>query len=324
MCSFSVNPGRNVPHQQPDNGRLYFVYGSSLYLTQMASRYPASVFRGGRCSSNGDRVEGLVYLVGRKDESLLDRSEGVAKGFYQRHFLAVDFELHPQFADCLSSEVAKLMPQPEATKESTRPEIWPPGDVLKTTTSRALTNRDTPMSNEFCTEQEQLSSPPSVQALVYVSENYSTNGIIREEYVLRMLRAVSDARFLGVSLSFVDTYITPFLDQTERTPSGPKHGTLSMLKSEPGRHCRDGGRMSEGLSDRLSKTDNGSVDLRVFQQLERNNRERHVDSGLYFPEDMLEALVSRRGKSTLNEYITTYVVIDKQKSSDSTPPPLTF
>ncbi|KAI0411869.1 hypothetical protein F5X98DRAFT_383206 [Xylaria grammica] len=235
----------------------------------MASRYPASVFRGGRCSSNGDRVEGLVYLVGRKDESLLDRSEGVAKGFYQRHFLAVDFELHPHFADCLSSEVAKLMPQPEATKESTRPEIWPPGDVLKTTTSRALTNRDTPMSNEFCTEQEQLSSPHSVQALVYVSENYSTNGVIREEYLLRMLGAVSDARFLGVSLSFVDTYITPFLDQTERTPSGPKHGTLSMLKSEPGRHCRDGGRMSEGLSDRLSKTDNGSVDLRVFQQLER-------------------------------------------------------
>jgi len=50
-----------------------------------------------------------------------------------------------------------------------------------------------------------------VTALVYVSQKYTQDGLIREEYVDRMKRAVDDAFALGVSDGFLDRIIRPCL-----------------------------------------------------------------------------------------------------------------
>src|SRR6478609_7450773 len=72
---------------------LYFAYGSNLHLAQMAHRCPGSVFKGKAIldsyrwqinergvanvveSGSDHSVEGLLYMIGPKDERTLDRSE---------------------------------------------------------------------------------------------------------------------------------------------------------------------------------------------------------------------------------------------------------
>lgn len=210
MNFFSSGSKQQVPSRRPvtEDDSLYFAYGSNLHVTQMANRCPVSIFKGkGVLSgyrwqinergvanvvrSSGDSVEGLIYLVNRKDERSLDRSEGVARGFYQKHLLTVTFEPHRQFADRQSFEVAQLISQSGGSD---------PG--------RAKT-------------QEERSGIKNIKVLVYVSENYTNDGIIREEYILRIQKAMFDAEILGVSRSFVSKYVTPFLNERNEIVPAP-------------------------------------------------------------------------------------------------------
>jgi len=69
--------------------------------------------------------------------------------------------------------------------------------------------------------------PQLEEALVYVSNRYNKDGPIRKEYVQRMESAMTDALKLGVSESYLQTYLCPcvFGDQkpeAEHTDSEPK------------------------------------------------------------------------------------------------------
>lgn len=82
--------------------KLYFAYGSNLWLAQMSYRCPQSTYAGRgilagwewhindrhyaniRTSSPNSVVEGLCYWLSKEDEESLDESEGVATGCYQK------------------------------------------------------------------------------------------------------------------------------------------------------------------------------------------------------------------------------------------------
>ncbi|KAI1116790.1 hypothetical protein F5Y14DRAFT_33601 [Nemania sp. NC0429] len=315
----------HVPSRRPatEDGSLYFAYGSNLHLTQMANRCPASIFKGkgvlsgyrwqinergvaNVVKSSGDSVEGLVYLVNRKDEKALDRSEGVARGFYQKHILTISFEPHESFAGRQSFEVAQLIAQPDESSPSQ---------------AKAQEERDG-------------TKTVNIKALVYVSENYTSDGIIRQEYILRTQKAMFDAEILGVSRSFVSKYVTPYLDERNEVIPASNHaeGGGQTLES----HENDGsarakakrvkvvdkheGQSSGRFRSHASEDKIGSLDLVDFHELERANRSPHADSGLEFPTDMLDAIRSTRSRALLpHDFKLTYVVVASEEDADSKP-----
>lgn len=188
----------------------------------MAQRCPQSVFKGKATlpgykwqinergvanvvESAGDHVvEGLVYLVNRKDERTLDRSEGVARGFYQKHLLRVAFEPDEKYADLSSSHLSQMLAE----------QTTPDDQVFAEQDARFLAKADD--------ASRQTNPAYQVKALVYVSERYTTNGMIREEYVSRMQKAASDALRLGISCSFIHQYIIPHLHHGGALPTSPR------------------------------------------------------------------------------------------------------
>jgi gamma-glutamylcyclotransferase len=88
--------------------RLYFGYGSNLWLDQMARRCPESKFIGlgilqgwkwfinnrgyaNVVRSPKDLVYGLVYEISPSDEASLDRSEGVPQA-YTKESMEIEFQ----------------------------------------------------------------------------------------------------------------------------------------------------------------------------------------------------------------------------------------
>lgn len=158
-------------------------------------------------------VEGLLYLVNGRDEKSLDRSEGVSKRFYQKHIIKVDFEPSKRYADFTSSQIAQLLLQPQTVDGHSNSLDHSSSGVSRFESDASrFTDRGTQLSNALHGEgQEKPRQNEQVRALVYISDNYTTDGMIREEYILRMQKATSDAKVLGVSASFVDKYIIPGL-----------------------------------------------------------------------------------------------------------------
>ncbi|KAG9496164.1 hypothetical protein J7337_012745 [Fusarium musae] len=210
---------------------LYFAYGSNLHLAQMAHRCPGSVFKGKATlesyrwqinergvanvveSGSEHSVEGLLYMIGPKDERALDRNEGVSKGFYQKYLMRVSFELHPQYGNFKTGRLAHLLEQRRDSMSGDGTHF--PNNANRKVRFNAPPHID-PVSYMDSEERSgRHARTEQVKALVYVSEDYTTDGAIREEYIARMQNAVNDAVSLGVSKSFANKYIVPFLDSEQ-------------------------------------------------------------------------------------------------------------
>ncbi|KAF5558726.1 hypothetical protein FPHYL_7317 [Fusarium phyllophilum] len=210
---------------------LYFAYGSNLHLAQMAHRCPGSVFKGKATlesyrwqinergvanvveSGSDHSVEGLLYMIGPKDERTLDRSEGVSKGFYQKYLMRVTFEPHQEYANFKTGRLSHLL-------EQRRDSISGGGTHFSNNANRKVRFNAPPHIDPMSyMDGEERSGrharTEQVKALVYVSEDYVTDGSIREEYIVRMQNAVNDAVALGVAKSFVNKYIVPFLNSEQ-------------------------------------------------------------------------------------------------------------
>ncbi|KAF5692756.1 hypothetical protein FDENT_2631 [Fusarium denticulatum] len=230
---------------------LYFAYGSNLHLAQMAHRCPGSVFKGKATlesyrwqinergvanvveSGSEHSVEGLLYMIGPKDERTLDRSEGVSKGFYQKYLMRVTFEPHQQYANFKTGRLTHLLEQRRNSMSGDRTHF--PSNANRKVKFNAPSHLD-PVSYMHGEERSGAHArTEQVKALLYVSEDYVTDGAIREEYIARMQNAVNDAVSLGVSKSFVNKYIVPFLDSaqiwhlSERKPTETRHDQPSKL-----------------------------------------------------------------------------------------------
>ncbi|KAK3897046.1 hypothetical protein C8A05DRAFT_39411, partial [Staphylotrichum tortipilum] len=191
-------------------GLPYFAYGSNLHVAQMAQRCPDSVFLGkgtlpgyrwqinergvaNVVESPNHCVQGLVFFVNPRDERALDRSEGVARSLYLKRSLPIIFEPHPRYANYKSAVLARRLSsrvaRPSTPDDPTRP--------------RSLSSARARPRGPDDSEQ--------IEALVYISDRFKTDGPIRDEYIQRMENAAADALELGVSPAFITDTIRPHL-----------------------------------------------------------------------------------------------------------------
>lgn len=216
---------------------LYFAYGSNLHVAQMAKRCPSSVFIGtGTLSgyrwqinergvanvvpADDSSVEGLVYLVNARDVRALDRSEGVARKLYQKHMLEIVLQRHRQYSSFTSARLAHVLEEASNSSNQASGQTSQSAGANSDSDPEGSPHQHSPPSNGPPSQRQQRAYRPlDVKVLVYVSENYATDGTIREEYIARMQNAVSNASTLGVSQSFLDKYIVPHLKPGDEEPA---------------------------------------------------------------------------------------------------------
>ncbi|OAQ59544.1 AIG2-like family domain-containing protein [Pochonia chlamydosporia 170] len=242
MSSPNANIAASLPWPFRKHENLYFSYGSNLHLIQMARRCPGSIFKGRATlpgyrwqinergvanvvpSADGSCVEGLVYSITPEDEKVLDRSEGVSKGFYDRQTLRVKLELHAQYCNVKTTLLPEMLrPKPRSNQQTLEKTPPPDGTSPDMSTGHRSTRQNIKaLIERFNFGADQHNCCQEVQALVYVSEKYKTNGKIRPEYVLRMRSAIADAAVLGVSQVFLSKYVKPHLIERSVRPTSPR------------------------------------------------------------------------------------------------------
>ncbi|KAL4727908.1 hypothetical protein ACLX1H_004605 [Fusarium chlamydosporum] len=288
----------------------------------MAQRCPGSVFKGPATldsfrwhinergvanvleSDGNHSVEGLLYLINPKDEGVLDRNEGVSRGFYQKHLTMVSFQPHGQYSDVKTTRLALLLKQRR--------------DEIDDDISSNRTSRRSPWYK--------------AKALVYVSNDYNRDGPIREEYITRMEGAVNDAVLLGVSKPFVNNYIVPFLNP-ERvfhlSSSEHKQREKGLVGRGPEPSAPDTAvRRSKSTENRIKPDADSNGAAAHYLTMKKNGSERldapHVnaenqarseDCLCIYPSDMLEAVDNVR-RST-REWCEYYVVVERRTGVDT-------
>lgn len=213
----------------PPGGRLYFAYGSNLWLEQMATRCPSSYFIGRailpdykwqinqRGVANvvpcaGRSVHGLVYELGSADdERRLDRSEGVRTGAYAKATLPVVLY---EAAPALQLRVPGMVQAGGAA-----------ATVAGARRRTAILGVERP--SRLAEQAPRLQ--PGV--LVYLSEAFVQPGDPREEYVDRMNRAMSDAVVMGVPVEFFRNAVRQYIPDRAPPPVSRRSDSRSGRSS---------------------------------------------------------------------------------------------
>ncbi|KAL5001700.1 hypothetical protein BDV10DRAFT_159590 [Aspergillus recurvatus] len=175
--------------------KIYFAYGGNIHLERMAKRCPNARYLGvarlpgyrwqinERGYANITKpstetsdtpvpmaVQGLCYLIEAEDEAKLDRAEGVPAA-YQKRVLSVELVLAK--ASLVGRDVSEIMGLSS--------------EELKAGSGRV---GQSPGSGEMA------------QALVYVSKDFTADGLPRAEYAGRMRLGLRDALDLGMSREY--------------------------------------------------------------------------------------------------------------------------
>jgi hypothetical protein len=177
---------RQQPTQPSSGGNLYFAYGSNLHVAQMAKRCPMSLFKGKAT------LAGYRWQINQRGVANIVESAN----------------------NCVEGLLYWVSPKDE--RALNRSEGVSKGFYNRRFLELVLESHGLFLDRKSSEVAPLLAQAPNgvrqrVRALVYVSENYSEDGAIREEYISRMELATSDAVALGVSQSFVDQVIGPHL-----------------------------------------------------------------------------------------------------------------
>ncbi|KAH6849762.1 hypothetical protein B0I37DRAFT_96225 [Chaetomium sp. MPI-CAGE-AT-0009] len=244
----------------PPGGRLYFAYGSNLWLEQMATRCPSSYFIGRailpdyrwqineRGVANvipcpGRSVHGLVYeLGGADDERRLDRSEGVRTGAYAKAALPV--VLH-EAAPALQLRVPTMVQTGGAAA-----------------TVAAARRRTAILGVERPSRLAEQPARLQPGVLVYLSEAYVQEGDPRDEYIDRMNRAMADAVTMGVPAEFFRNAVRQYIpDRAPPAPqrSGSRSGRGGNVLTTTTTRSRRGSQSSGTGRPRASSVSSGPI-----------------------------------------------------------------
>lgn len=158
--------------------KLYFAYGSNLWLQQMRRRCPTSTYKGlarllqwrwiintrgyaNVIPSDGDEVWGMIYTLPPPDELELDINEGVPWA-YEKQMLNVEVRFE------------------DASKN---------GDISQPAINQTV--------------------------LCYVDANRVLEAQPKGEYIHRINMGIRDAKKKGMPSSYVDKYLRPFVPAEE-------------------------------------------------------------------------------------------------------------
>ncbi|KAL8742160.1 MAG: hypothetical protein Q9190_005313 [Brigantiaea leucoxantha] len=197
--------------------------------------------------SRGDCVEGLVYLLSLSDEAKVDRNEGVPIA-YQKLYLSIEVSKAAiDYVGCRVSELALQLAgleldtaKAEASAASRKGVTESFCDFKKvsseqrsvwsSTSSKFLylargckeyvSNKKGGVKGNETTGKEYSSSGLAgacyvkgqpTEALVYVSANFTKDSEPRDEYIDRMNAGIIDARKLGLSETYIDNCLRPYI-----------------------------------------------------------------------------------------------------------------
>lgn len=216
-----------LPGMKEATPRLYFAYGSNLWLAQMATRCPNSVYIGRAVlpdyrwhinergfanvvPASGYAVHGMVYALHGDDEARLDRSEGVSSGAYSKAYKSVVLHSAPTVLQIRTKWII---------------EDGGPTAVIETARERARSTR----------ELEPYLQP---SVLVYLSEDFVRDGQPRDEYIDRMNYGIRDAVAVSIPNDFFKNFIREVIPRrpppnttAQRVPRRQDRGTLQAPTS---------------------------------------------------------------------------------------------
>ncbi|TVY44480.1 hypothetical protein LOCC1_G003411 [Lachnellula occidentalis] len=185
---------------------LYFAYGSNLSLTQMASRCPTSTYHALAA------LRGWKWIIGERGYANIVASPA-----------------EPTTATAKSNFALRGKPLPPADEEESAVEKEKRGDyvvgMLYYLEAADEASLDQAEGVPYAYVKQKLDvdaldargkeTGQRVQALVYVDMARMGTGVCKEEYVGRMNRGVRDAEGKGMSASYVDKYLRPFVRKEE-------------------------------------------------------------------------------------------------------------
>ena len=232
-----------------------------MSLTQMAGRCPSSTFEGkGRLlgyrwqinergvgniiESRDEYVEGIIYKIDRDNKRQLDRNEGVGKGYYKAEILAIHFtplQDHGSKTGHVAKKLeTKTVPKQEIDQErsgKTSDQGNEEGsDCVIPQGQKSALGVDPTAGAALGSAREDLAE--DVDALVYISTEYKTDGKIRMEYIPRMEKAIIDAQKLGLSPHFLkqvdDCIHTSHSLPQQSQDTQESHGEAQSPQSHPG------------------------------------------------------------------------------------------
>jgi gamma-glutamylcyclotransferase len=194
------------PCHQERTQSLYFAYGSNLCLEQMAARCPESRYIGlarlhnfrwqinqrgvaNVVPKHGSVVEGLCYLLSRRDEVRLDRNEGVPTAYAKQHEVV---ELFTASGAIVGRQVKEIIDHDLVSRLHV--------ELAEGFSSKSRAHRK---SDERSGDGKKIEGE-RVTALVYISRICILDGPPRIEYVKRMNRAIANGIVLGMSQQYVD------------------------------------------------------------------------------------------------------------------------
>ena len=205
-------------HRPSHRGRtqsLYFAYGSNLSLEQMAARCPESRYIGlarlhdfrwqinqrgvaNVVPKRGSVVEGLCYLLSRKDEVRLDKNEGVPIAYVKQH---EEVELFVASGAIAGRQVKEIIDHDLVSRLQVKP-----AEGSSSKTHMLLKSRK---------DQDKRSGDKGerVTALVYISPVHILDGLPRSEYVKRMNRAIANGIVLGMSQRYINETMRPYIKE---------------------------------------------------------------------------------------------------------------
>lgn len=228
---------------------LYFAYGSNMSLTQMAGRCPSSTFKGkGRLAgyrwqinergvgniieSRDEYVEGVVYEIDQDNRRQLDRNEGVGRGYYKAEIFPIRFT-PLQDHGLKTGYVAKKLGTtavPSQDSEQERPGKTSYAGCEEASDSFVPQGKKPPPcvdpTARAALENGGEDPAEAIDALVYISTSYKTDGNIRTEYIARMETAIMDAQKLGLSRHFLKQ-----IEDCIHPPPSPPQQSPNMQES---------------------------------------------------------------------------------------------
>lgn len=169
--------------------------------------------------SPNDYVEGVVYDIDKGNKRQLDRNEGVSRGFYSAVYLPIQFISSREYRAQRTGHVARILedvPTPgiaaiqhyshDRAGLSPRPMLDNQAQRQNGLLCQDLGSEEVVLAAVTCLaiEDSKEKAVETVNALVYVSTQYMTDGDIRTEYVDRMERALIDGYKLGLSAHFLE------------------------------------------------------------------------------------------------------------------------
>jgi gamma-glutamylcyclotransferase len=224
------------------NSKLYFGYGSNLWLQQMQMRCPTSVYMGVA------RLDGYRWIINERGYANVVGIAPQEGGTYEEEYenenvvFGLVYALHP--ADEQQLDINEGVPF-AYTKEYLPCAFWPAASGKHNSKPVDVSKYPQPTQN----------------MLVYIDRKRIGESEPRKEYVVRMNKGIEDAVGRGVPREWVDRVVRRFVlaEEAEDGGKGKRKSLEAKALRQAGRFVDESGIFGEGERGEDERSREGEV-----------------------------------------------------------------